>query len=189
VTDAPDEKPAEEKRDRPSKPTDTSRDRLTQKQLSAIWSMGRGLKLDADTLRKRSVEMFNQQPEQLSKTDASALISKLGQLEVSSAMDKAGLSNVSVIEAAAAPLMRDPDFKGVTFVLSFFAALLIAIGSAVATEMLNPVMNSDVDVRHHLGLPVLAELPLGGIDTASGHASMSGGPGGAGDPRGAAEAG
>ena len=48
------------------------------------------------------------------------------------------------------------------------AALLISIGSAVVTEMLNPVMNSDVDVRHHLGLPVLAEIPLGGIETGNG---------------------
>ena len=103
-----------------------------------------------------------------------ALISKLGQLEVSSAMDKAGLSNVSVIEAAASPLMRDPDFKGVTFVLSFFAALLISVGSAVVTEMLNPVLNSDIDVRHHLGLPVLAEIPLGGIETGDGHGGAGG---------------
>ena len=43
--------------------------------------------------------------------------------------------------------------------LSFFAALLSAIGSAVVTEMLNPVMNSDIDIRHHLGLPFLPRSP------------------------------
>lgn len=118
-----------------------------------------------------------------------ALVSKLGQLEVSAAMDRAGLSNISVIEAAAAPLLRDPDFKGVTFVLSFFAALLISIGSAVATEMLNPVMNSDIDVRHHLGLPVLAEIPLNGIDTGNGYAGGHGGSGGGPAPSGRAEVG
>jgi uncharacterized protein involved in exopolysaccharide biosynthesis len=112
-----------------------------------------------------------------------ALIAKLGQLEVSAAMDRAGLSNVAVIEAAAAPLMRDPDFKGVTFVLSFFAALLISIGSAVVTEMLNPVMNSDIDVRHHLGLPVLAEIPLNGIDTGNGYSTSSGPGAGPAPPR------
>jgi len=112
-----------------------------------------------------------------------SLVGKLGQLEVSAAMDKAGLSNVTIVEAAAAPLMRDPDFKGITFVLSVFAAMLISIGSAVVTEMLNPVMNSDIDVRHHLGLPVLAEVPLNGIDTGNGHGSGGGGgPGGA-EPR------
>jgi capsular polysaccharide biosynthesis protein len=93
-------------------------------------------------------------------------------------MDKAGLSNVTIVEAAAAPLMRDPDFKGITFVLSVFAALLISIGSAVVTEMLNPVMNSDIDVRHHLGLPVLAEVPLNGIESGNGH-DGGGGSGGA----------
>ena len=77
LTDAPDEKPAEEQRERPAKPTAAPRDRLTQKQLSAIWSVGRGLKLSADAVRKRSVEMFNVQPEQLSKGDASAFISTL----------------------------------------------------------------------------------------------------------------
>ena len=77
LTDTPDEKPAEEQRERPVKPTATPRERLTQKQLSALWSMGRGLKLSAEAVRKRSVEMFNVQPEQLSKSDASAFISKL----------------------------------------------------------------------------------------------------------------
>jgi len=93
-----------------------------------------------------------------------ALVQKLGELNVSEAMDEAGLSNVSIVEAAAAPLAREPDFKGLTFVLSLFAALLISVGSAVVTEMLNPVLNSDVDVRHHLGLPVLAEIPQNGVD-------------------------
>lgn len=79
IADAPDEKPAEERRERPAKPTTAPRERLTQKQLSTVWALGRGLKLSADAVRKRSVEMFNQQPEQLSKTDASAMISKLGE--------------------------------------------------------------------------------------------------------------
>jgi len=92
-----------------------------------------------------------------------ALEEKLSQLQVSDAMDKAGLSNVTLVEAAAAPLLQEPDFKLVTFVLSVFAALLISIGSAIVTEMLNPVMNSEIDIRHHLGLPVLAEIPRNGM--------------------------
>lgn len=78
ITDTPDEKPAEEKQDKPAKTTAAPRERLTQKQLSTVWALGRGLKLSADAVRKRSVEMFNVQPEQLSKGDASAFISKLG---------------------------------------------------------------------------------------------------------------
>jgi uncharacterized protein involved in exopolysaccharide biosynthesis len=95
-------------------------------------------------------------------------VDKLNQLEVSAAMDRAGLANVSVVELAAPPLKPEPDFKGVTFMLSLFAALLLGIASAVVTEMLNPVMNSDIDVRHHLGLPVLAEIPLNAIDRNGG---------------------
>ena len=80
------------------------------------------------------------------------------ELRVSSAMDKAGISGVSIIEAAGLPLPKVPDFKVVTMVLSLFAALLISVGSAVAMELLTPVMNSAADVRYNLGVPVIAEL-------------------------------
>jgi uncharacterized protein involved in exopolysaccharide biosynthesis len=101
------------------------------------------------------------------------VVEKLNQLEVSEAMDRAGLANMSVVELAGPPLRPEPDFKGVTFMLSLFAALLLGIASAVVTEMLNPVMNSDIDVRHHLGLPVLAEIPLNAIDrNGNGHAGV-----------------
>jgi len=92
------------------------------------------------------------------------LVQKLNALQVSDAMDQAGLSNVAVVEAATPPLRTEPDFMLVTLVLSFFAALLISIGSAIITEMLNPVMNSEIDIRHHLGLPVLAEIPRNGLN-------------------------
>jgi uncharacterized protein involved in exopolysaccharide biosynthesis len=93
-----------------------------------------------------------------------ALVSKLNALQVSDAMDQAGLSNVSVVEAAAPPLRKEPDFIFVTLVLSLFGAALVAIGGVIATEMLNPVMNSEIDIRHHLGLPVLAEVPRNGLN-------------------------
>ncbi|MDD5310085.1 MAG: Rad52/Rad22 family DNA repair protein [Deltaproteobacteria bacterium] len=70
------EKPQPRKQD---KPTNDARDRLTQKQLSALWSMGRSLKLSAEAVRKRSVEMYGVQPENLTKNDASAFISMLGE--------------------------------------------------------------------------------------------------------------
>lgn len=53
--------------------------RLTQRQLSAIWSMGRSLGLSADQIRDRSVEAFGAVPEQLSKSDASCFITELGE--------------------------------------------------------------------------------------------------------------
>jgi len=97
-----------------------------------------------------------------------ALEEKLSQLQVSDAMDRAGLSNVAIVEAAALPLKREPDFKLVTLILSLFAASMIGVGSAVVTEMLNPVMNSELDVRHHLGLPVIAEIPGNGFGSGAG---------------------
>jgi hypothetical protein len=79
VPDAVNDKPALAKQDKlsSSKPTTTSRDRLSQKQLSTIWSMARNLNLDADAVRRRTMELYGVQPENLSKTDASTLISAL----------------------------------------------------------------------------------------------------------------
>jgi hypothetical protein len=42
--------------------------------------------------------------------------------------------------------------------------------------MMNPVMNSEIDIRHHLGLPVLAEIPLGGMGGDDDGAPSGGGP-------------
>lgn len=88
-----------------------------------------------------------------------AVLGKLNEVKISEAMDMAGLSNISVIEAAAAPLAREPDYRLVTLALTSFLALLLGISAAVVIELINPVMNSDLDVRHHLDLPVLAAIP------------------------------
>jgi len=53
--------------------------RLTQKQLSCIWSMGRSLGLSADQLRERTIQVFGVQPEYLTKADASSFITELGE--------------------------------------------------------------------------------------------------------------
>ncbi len=105
-----------------------------------------------------------------------SLEEKLSDLQVSDAMDRAGLSNVAVVEKAMMPLRKEPDFKGITLLLTIFAALLVSVASAVVTEMMNPVMNSEIDIRHHLGLPVLAEIPLGGMGGDDDGAPSGGGP-------------
>ena len=53
--------------------------RLTQRQLSAIWSMGRSLGLSADQIRERTTDVYGVQPEHLSKSDASSFITELGE--------------------------------------------------------------------------------------------------------------
>jgi succinoglycan biosynthesis transport protein ExoP len=88
-----------------------------------------------------------------------AVLGKLNEVRVSEAMDLAGLSNISIIEAAAAPLEREADYRMVTLALTTFLALFLGISAAVVVELINPVMNSDLDVRHHLDLPVLAAIP------------------------------
>ena len=54
-------------------------DRLTQKQLSAIWSMGRALGQNAEAIRQRAVEVYGSIPEQLDRSSASAFITELGE--------------------------------------------------------------------------------------------------------------
>jgi len=53
--------------------------RLTQKQLSAIWSYGRSLGMTADQIRNRCQRAFSVFPEFLSKSDASSFISELNE--------------------------------------------------------------------------------------------------------------
>ncbi len=98
-----------------------------------------------------------------------ALLQKLNLLKVSNAMDKAGISNISILEAAVGPLVPQRSFKLMTLILTVLVALLVSVSAAVVTEMLNPVLNSELDVRYHLGLPVLAEIPLSGNGNGNGH--------------------
>ena len=53
--------------------------RITQRQLGAIWSMARSLGLSADQIRERSVQVFGVQPEHLTRSDASSFITELGE--------------------------------------------------------------------------------------------------------------
>lgn len=52
-------------------------EKVTEKQLSAIWSLVRNIGIDTNEFRERCIEMFNSVPEALSKRDASVLIQKL----------------------------------------------------------------------------------------------------------------
>jgi len=51
--------------------------RLSQRQLSAIWSLARKAGYSSDDIRKRSIECFKMPVEQLSKSDASIMIGDL----------------------------------------------------------------------------------------------------------------
>ena len=62
-----------------SKPVGNGSDRLTQKQLSCVWGMARSLGRSVEEVRQHTVEAYGLQPEQMSKTDASSLITELGE--------------------------------------------------------------------------------------------------------------
>ena len=57
----------------------TNGNRLTQKQLSCIWGMARSLGRSVEAVRQHTVDAYGNQPEQMSKTDASSLITELGE--------------------------------------------------------------------------------------------------------------
>lgn len=61
----------------PAKPV--PKDRLTQKQLAAIWSIARNLGMSSDDARRRSIKAFNCIPEHLTKAEASSLIQELSE--------------------------------------------------------------------------------------------------------------
>ena len=65
-----------------NKPTGSNgngQNRLTQKQLSCVWGMARSLGRSVEDVRKHTVDTYGAQPEQMSKTDASSLITELGE--------------------------------------------------------------------------------------------------------------
>jgi hypothetical protein len=64
---------------RPNTESPNSKGRITQKQLSAIWNMGRSLGLSAEAIRVRCQETFNCSPETMDKVSASAYITALGE--------------------------------------------------------------------------------------------------------------
>ena len=54
-------------------------DRLSQRQLSSIWSLGRRLGLGADEIRQRSVQEYGVVPEFLSRSDGAEFLAKLSE--------------------------------------------------------------------------------------------------------------
>ena len=64
---------------KPAGSNGNGQDRLTQKQLSCVWGMARSLGRSVEDVRKHTVETYGAQPEQMNKTDASSLITELGE--------------------------------------------------------------------------------------------------------------
>jgi len=66
-------------RSKPAGNNGNGQNRLTQKQLSAIWGMARSLGRSVDEVRQHTIETYGVQPEQMSKSDASNFITELGE--------------------------------------------------------------------------------------------------------------
>ncbi len=64
---------------KPAGSNGNGQDRLTQKQLSCVCGMARSLGRSVEEVRQHTVEAYGMQPEQMSKTDASSLITELGE--------------------------------------------------------------------------------------------------------------
>ncbi len=74
-----DQQHAEQHRSQPAANNTPSRNRLTSKQLAAIWALARKLNYQQSPFRQQVRLAFGCQPEFLSKTDASTLIGQLSQ--------------------------------------------------------------------------------------------------------------
>ena len=64
---------------KPAGSNGNGQDRLTQKQLSCVWGMARSLGRSVDAVRQHTLDAYSCQPEQMSKSDASNLITELGE--------------------------------------------------------------------------------------------------------------
>jgi hypothetical protein len=73
----PEEKPTAQPRTEPRKLTRPAAPRASSKQVSAIWSLGRRLGLDANAIRSRCAADYGAFPEQLDRVAASAFITAL----------------------------------------------------------------------------------------------------------------
>ena len=67
-------------RSKPVSPSNgNGQNRLTQKQLSCLWGMARSLGRSVEEVRQHTLEAYGCQPEQMNKSDASNLITELGE--------------------------------------------------------------------------------------------------------------
>jgi capsular polysaccharide biosynthesis protein len=66
--------------------------------------------------------------------------------------------NVNVVDPAVAPTTPSGPLKERNIILSGLVALAVAVGIALAIEMLNTTIRTEDDVENQLGLPVLAVI-------------------------------
>jgi len=87
-------------------------------------------------------------------------LTKLEQSHISDAMDKAKISNVSLIEPAHIPIEPLDSNIRLNMVLATILGAVGGLGMAFFSEYLEDSLERDEDVENLLHLPVLASIPL-----------------------------
>ena len=86
-------------------------------------------------------------------------LNQLEQSRVSDAMDKAKISNVSLIEPAHPPIRPEESGILLRILLATILGLVGGLGLALFSEYLEDSLERDEDVENFLHLPVLASIP------------------------------
>jgi uncharacterized protein involved in exopolysaccharide biosynthesis len=85
-------------------------------------------------------------------------LEKLEEHKINTALSTARIGNVSVISHAIAPSAPTGPKLWMVFMAILAVGLLGGMGLAVLIEFLDDTVETDADVRHHLGLPVLGKI-------------------------------
>lgn len=88
-------------------------------------------------------------------------LNKSQQAEISDALDRTRILNVSVAESAAVPSLPKTS-PAVLILAGGILALIISMGSAFGVDYLNPSFRTPDEVIRYLDVPVLAALPKNG---------------------------
>lgn len=81
--------------------------------------------------------------------------------DISQALDKDKVANVSIVQEATLPTMAVTSQRKILALLGFglFMGLALGLGWAFALEFMSHTVKTDEDVERYLGLPVLISLP------------------------------
>lgn len=95
----------------------------------------------------------------VSRQNHKLYLTKLEESRVSNAMDLKKIANVSVVDPASPPIKPVSPKVLLNIALSIVLGALGGLGLAFLLEFLDDTLQSDKDIEHALGLPLLASIP------------------------------
>ena len=84
---------------------------------------------------------------------------KQGEARISDALDRQGIVNVAIAEAATVPSFPSSPGWSLSLVVGFFLASFISVASAYAADYFDPSFRTPAELQTYLRIPVLAATP------------------------------